>query len=203
MKKTQENVQEIRDAVSKHLNVSSDRINLIQGQLVQYKACLTTLAQHFMFHQEIRDFVLDLGSLYTHIKAYRAAIYAYKINLFSTISSLASGHITPQFLLPAEMAAIVKELSEDEVRCGTKLSPGIQPGTEAIYYEFQLVLEITLVPSGISVVLRNPMNSRSSTFDISKAIPLYQPNGYNKTASIFTFSKPFLALSLITHVWLK
>ena len=154
-----------------------------------------TPAQHFMFHQDIRSLVSDLGSLYTNIKAYRAAFYAYKINLFSTISSLAGGHITPQFLLPAEIAAIVKDLSEDEVRRGTKLSPAIQPGPEAIYYEIQLVLEIALIPSGISVVLGIPMNSRSSTFAIYKAIPLYQPNGDNKTASIFTFSKPFLAVS--------
>ena len=91
--------------------------------MVQYKECRKTLAQHFMFHQEIRNFVSDLGSLYTHIKAYRAAFYAYKINLFSTISSLASGHTTPQFLLPTEIVTIVKELSEDERRHGTELSP--------------------------------------------------------------------------------
>ena len=195
VKKTQDNVKEIRDVVGKHLKNITKRFEIVEANLFLFGECRRTMAQHSMFLQEIRNFNTDLGSLYTHIKAFRAAFYAYKINLFSTISSLASGHITPQFLLPDDIAAIVRQLAEDEVRRSTKLSPAIQPGTEAIYYEIQMVLEITLIPSGISVVLGIPMNSKSSTFDIYKAIPLHQPNGDNKTASLFSFAKPFLAVS--------
>ena len=38
------------------------------------------------------------------------------------------------------------------------------------------------------------MNSKSSTFDVYHAIPLYQPNGDNKTAS-YQLRKLFLAVS--------
>ena len=37
------------------------------------------------------------------------------------------------------------------------------------------------------------MNSKSSTFNVYHATPLYQPNGDNKTASLFQLTKPFLA----------
>ena len=48
------------------------------------------------------------------------------------------------------MAQIVKDLADDEVKRGTKLSPVIRPDFEAIYYEIQVVLQITLIPRGTS-----------------------------------------------------
>ena len=119
-----------------------------------------------VFSEEIRSYINHLDSLYTHVKSYRAAFYAYKIALFSTISSLAAGYVTPQFLLPAQLSQIVNELANDEILSGTKLSPAIRPGQEAIYYEIQLVLEVSLLSRGISVVLGIPMNSRSSSFNV-------------------------------------
>ena len=71
------------------------------------------------FAQEIRDSIGQIDSLYTHIKSFRAAFYAYKISLFSTISSLAAGYVTPQFLLPDQLASIVRELANDEILRGT------------------------------------------------------------------------------------
>ena len=195
VRETQQNVKNLRDAVNDHLQVLHDRINGIQGDLIQHKECQRRQAQHSLFLQEIRYAISHLGTLYTHIKSYQAAFYAYKINLFSTISSLASGQITPQFLLPHEIADIVRTLSEEESYRGTKLTPAIQPGFEAVYYEIQLVLEVTLIPRGISVVLGVPMNSKSSTFNVYQATPLYQPNGDNKTASLFQLPKPFLAVA--------
>ena len=194
VRETQQDVKKLHDAVNDHLQVLQDRINGIQGDLIQHKECQRRQAQHSLFLQEIRYAISHLGTLYTHIKSYQAAFYAYKINLFSTISSLASGQITPQFLLPHEIAAIVRTLLEESYR-GTKLTPAIQPGFEAVYYEIQLVLEVTLIPRGISVVLGVPMNSKSSTFNVYHATTLYQPNGDNKTAFLFQLAKPFLAVA--------
>ena len=44
-----------------------------------------------IFMQQIRDYIDHLGSLYTHVKFYRAAFYSYKIALLSQISSVAAG----------------------------------------------------------------------------------------------------------------
>ena len=49
--------------------------------------------------QQIRDYIDHFGSLYTHIKSYRAVLYAYKNALFSKISSLTAGYVTLQFLI--------------------------------------------------------------------------------------------------------
>ena len=147
------------------------------------------------FLQETRNFISDLGTLYTHMKSYQEAFYAYKINLFSTISSLAGGQTAAQYFAPNAITDIVKELSNDSVRRGTKLSPAIPPGNEAINYDINVALELTLLPRSISVVLGVPMNSKSSMFDVRHATPLYQSNGDNKTASLYQLHKPFLAVS--------
>ena len=113
--------------------------------------------------------------------------------MLSAIPSFASGQIIPQFLLSQENADIVRTLSEEESYPGTKLTPAIQLGFEAVYYEIQLVLEVTLNSRGRSVVLGIPMNSKSSNFNVYQATPFCQPNGDITTASLFPFANPFLA----------
>ena len=196
IKGTQESVTNLRDKVGERFQqIEYYLVNATRYLTGSSLECDKVIVRHIHLLQYIRNYIYQLGTLYTHLKSYRAAFYAYRISLFTTISSLASGYITPQFLLPKQVAEIVKELAEDEVLRGTKLSPAIRPGFEAIYYEIQLVLEVTPIPRGISVILGIPMNSKSSTFDIYHATPLYQPNNDQKTASLFSFTNPFLAVS--------
>ena len=58
------------------------------------------------FLQSSQLYLSQIGTLYTHFKALRAAFYPYRNNFFSIISSLATGHITPQFLLCHNCARI-------------------------------------------------------------------------------------------------
>ena len=109
--------------------------------------------------------------------------------------SLVNGQITAQFLLPRKFADIFRILSEEENNRGTEHTPTKQPGFAAVYYEIQLVLEVTLIPRVISVALGVPMNSKSSTFKVFHATILYQSNGDNKTASMFQLAELFLSVA--------
>ena len=133
-----------------------------------------------------------MGLVYTHIKAYRSAYVSYRTNLYSAVSSLPSGHVTPNFLTPNCLAEIVYELTMEEIDRGTK-----QVGYEAMYYEVQIVLEVSILASGISVVLGIPMNSKSTTFNILLAIPLYQPNEDGSTASLYQFRQDYLPIATV------
>ena len=124
-------------------------------------ACDHVIARRMRLLQAIRNYLYQMGTLYTHLKAYREAFSAFKISVFSTISSLAGGNITPQLLLPHQIAEIVKKLAEGEITRGTKLSLAIRSGFQAIFYEIQLILEVTLIPRSISVLLGISMNSKS------------------------------------------
>ena len=133
--------------------------------------------------------------MYTHFKAFPAAFYTYRNKFFSIISSFATGHITPQFLLALQLATIVQELAAEEFRKGSKLTPAIPSGFEAFYYELQIVLEVTMLLEGISFVLGIPMNSKSATYEVFQAEPLYQPNDDGRTASVYQFPKTYVAIA--------
>ena len=98
------------------------QLKLLQTELLEIKRIIVSLTvcnvdftQNMIFMQQTCEYLDHLGTLYTHIKSYRAASYAYKIALFSRFSSLAAGYVTPQFLLPSQLATIVSELASDEV----------------------------------------------------------------------------------------
>ena len=136
-----------------------------------------------IFMQQIRDYVDHLKILYTHIKSYRATFYAYEIALFSTISSLAAGYVTPKFFTSfpighdSEWARQRRELPWDQT------PPAIRTGQEAFYYEIQMVLEVSLLSQGIYVIHGITRNTKKP-FNVFQATPFYQPNDDGETASI-------------------
>ena len=76
VKETQHNVEKISDQVNEHLQTLDARMRTIKLELVAYKECRRVEMVHLGFLQEIRNFISDLGTLYTHIKSYQAAFYA-------------------------------------------------------------------------------------------------------------------------------
>ena len=194
IKETQVSVVKITKLVGTQLKALEKELLEIKGEIVNLPVCNQQLIHSISFLQQIRDYTDHLGTLYAHIKCYRAAFYAYQIALYSTISSLAAGCVSSQFLLPSQLASTVNELAHDEILRGTKLSPAIHVGQEAIYYELQMVSEVSLLPKGISVVLGVPMNSKRP-FNVYHAIPLYQSNDNGDTVSLYHFPNPLLAIS--------
>ena len=121
------------------------RIYTLEGALRCYE--FESAYRHFL--QSSQLYLSQVDTLCRHFIAFRAAFYAYRNNFFTIISSLATGHITPQFLLPLQLATKVQEWAAEEFRKGSKLTPAILSGFEAIYYELQKVLEVTKSPKGI------------------------------------------------------
>ena len=115
--------------------------------------------------------------------------------MYSTVSSLCSGFVPPSCLSPGHLAVIVADFTTEEVRRGLELTLIIQIGSEVAYYEVQIVLDVTVLQEGLSTVLGIPMNSKLSTFDVYRAIPLHQPNEDGTTASVYHFSHEFMAIA--------
>ena len=158
---TQESVKIKQDTYT-HIFYMFDRTYTLEDAFRCYR--FESAYRHFL--QSSQLYLSLIGTLYTHFKAFRAAFYAYRNNFFSINSSLATGHITPQLLLPIQLAIIVQELAAEEFQRGSKLTPAIPSAFEAIFYELQIVLEVTGLPKGISFVLGIPMNFKSATYNV-------------------------------------
>ena len=133
--------------------------------------------------------------VYTHLKAYRSAFVTCKTNLCTAVSSLSSGYVTPIFLTTNRQAEIVHELTMEGVPCGTKLTPAIKVRYKATYCEVHIVLEVFILASVISILLGIPMNSKSATCSILRAIPLYQPNEDVSTVFLYQFRHDYSAFA--------
>ena len=95
IKETQESVAKITEVVSDKMQKLDVELREIKGVISHLVDCNAHLAQTINFYQQLQEFFSYLNSLYTHVKSYRAAFHAYKIALFSTLSSLAAGYVTP------------------------------------------------------------------------------------------------------------
>ena len=108
IKETQGSVAQNTEFVKynlKKLDVEKQYIKGFISHLVEFNA---NLAQTSNFYQQFQEYISYLNSLYTHVKSYRVALYAYKKALLSTFSLLAANYVTPQFLLPDQLASIVE-----------------------------------------------------------------------------------------------
>ena len=157
IQETQESVPKITEVLNDNLQKLDVELHAIKGVTCHLVDCNAHLSQTINFYKQLQEYNNYLNSLNTHVKTYRAASYTYKIALFSTLSSLAAGYVTPQILHPDQLASIVRELANNEILRGTKLSPAICVGHEAIYSEIQLVMEVIFLFDGLLVILGIPM----------------------------------------------
>ena len=158
---TQESVERIKNGTYLRISYMLQRTYSLEDAF----RCYQIESAYRRFLQSSQLYLSQIGTLYTHFKAFRAAFCAYRNNFFSIISPLATGHITPQFLLPTQL---VQELAAEEFRKVSKLTPAIPSGFEAIYYELQIALDVTMLPKGVSFVLGIPMNFKSATYNVFK-----------------------------------
>ena len=193
--KNQENVKAIRDDVENRFTATSRVIDQLIRSSNFFDHFVVHTIQFSNFDFEIQKHTSYLDLAYTHVKTYRSAFVSYRTNLNSAVPLLSTGYVTPNFLTPSPLNEIVHELTKEEVHRGTKLTPAIQVDYERSYYEVQIVLEVSILASGISVVFGIPMTPNSATFNIRRAIPQYQPNEDGSTASLYQFHHDYLTVT--------
>ena len=192
---TQKSVEALRDVIDARLNVAGETIRQFDPRMIILSNCMSIQRQFEIIVDKVQNYTSYLDLAYMHLKSYRASFVSYKTAMFSVVSWLSSGLVPPKFLTPDQLPAIVENLTAEQIRRGTKLTPAIQIGFEATYYEVQLVLEVTVLQEGLSTILGIPMNSKSYTFDVYRAIPLHQPNEDGTTASVYRFPHEIVAIA--------
>ena len=65
--------------------------------------------------------------------------------MYSALATLSSRFVPTSFLTFDQLTAIFKDLTAEEIRRGTNLTPTVQVGFEATYYEVQIVLEVNVL----------------------------------------------------------
>ena len=163
---TQENVKAMRDVVENRFTAMSKILDQLTRSLNFFDHLVVHIKHFSNLVFEVEKYTSYLDLVYNHLEAYRSPSVSYKTNVYSAVPSLWPGYVTPNYLTPICPAQIVHELTMEDVYRGTKLTPAIQVGYEAMYYEVQMLFEVSILACGISVVLGIPMNSECAIFSI-------------------------------------
>ena len=190
---TQKSVQALRDFFDACLN-ATEAVRHLSSQINIICDCMSVHCQFELVVDKVYKYTSHLDRAHLHLKCYRAAFVSYKTSMCSAVSSLFFGFVSPSLLARDQLAAIVEDLTAEQIRRGTRLTTAIQVGFEATCCGVKLVLEVTVLQEGLSVVLGIPMTSKSSIFDVYCAIPLCQPNK-DRTTSILHLSHEFVAIA--------
>ena len=125
---TQESVEALRDVIDARSNATGEAIRLLDSRLIIMSNCMGMQRQFEIIVDKVHNYTSYLDLAYMHLKSYRASFVSYKTSMYSAVSSLSSGFVPPSFLTPEQLAAIVEDLTAEEIRRGTKLTPAIQVG---------------------------------------------------------------------------
>ena len=136
-----------------------------------------------------------LSILYADTKSYRSALYAYKVNLLSSIPILLSKRL-PMSLVPREsLLSILESVYDSQKDAVDRLTLAI-PMTDLLsYYDAQLLREISTVKEGLLLTLAIPLASSQTAFDVYRAQLIPMPQQQTSDALQWVTEGQFLAIS--------
>ena len=144
----------------------------------------------------IRTTVLaELGLLYTNIKAYRAALWAYRATLLGAIAPLSRGQLPIALVDRKSLEAIMAKVGAELLRDDERLTLAIPLSEPLAYYEADLVRQVTSTDAGLVITLAVPLTTRELVLDVYEAITLPMPNDDGTTATRWRLEAPLIAIS--------
>ena len=136
-----------------------------------------------------------LSLIYSNVKAYRAALFAFQMNIMKAIPSLLSKYI-PMSLLPKDsLEQILKVVDDSQEKSDSRLTLAIPKQELLAYYESRLLLDVLTLDQGLLMTMAIPFASRQTTFTLYKAIVVPLPQMDEDIAIKWDVEAEYLAVS--------
>ena len=137
-----------------------------------------------------------LSLIHASVKSFRAALFAFRINVLNSIPVLLRGHL-PMSLVPLDsLLVILESVVRDRANGGDRLSLAIPMSDLLSYYDSRLLADAVTVSEGFLLTLNIPLASRQTVFSLfeAKLIPMPFPDD-SESALMWDIEVPFLAIS--------
>ena len=156
--------------------------------------------EEYLFIREqanhIRTTVLaELGQLYSNIKAFRTALWAYRATLLAAIGPLSNGKLPMALVDKAALEGILKAVGADLLQGDERLSLAIPLNNPLAYYEAALVQSVATEDAGLVMRLAIPLTTRELVLDVYEGITLPMPLADGTTATQWKIEAPLIAIS--------
>ena len=188
--------QVIIDTQNKNWEAASKQFAIIRNNTNEMRNCL----QYLYTRQQTGHHSIILQSffqtLYTNIKSYRAALYAFRINILNALAPLINQYL-PISLIPREqLRHILTTIHLGESGNADRLTLAIPPQEILSYYESKLVTNVVPTKAGLMLTLAIPMASRTTVLNVLHAIPIPMPDGQSGRAFLWRPEAKYLAISM-------
>ena len=142
------------------------------------------------------DTIASLLSLfYSNVKSYRAALFAYRLNLLNSIPALLN-NLSPMSLLDrASLEQVIAEVQAIQKKALDRLTVAIPPHEVLSYYVAKLLQDVVALPEGLLLTMSIPLASRQTVMTFYEAIPIPMPQEDSSDAMIRDLDAEFLAVS--------
>ena len=169
--------QEMIQNQQENWKVIEDQFKVIQHNFEILRDC-----DQYLFSNQQLNFNFDtaaslLSLLYSDVKSYRAALYAFKTNIMNAIPTLLDKRLTMSLVPRDSLIAILNSVYDSQKDATDRLTLAI-PTTELhSYYDAKLLRDVVTVDEGLLMTLAIPMSSSLTVFSVYRAhlIPMPQP----------------------------
>ena len=134
--------------------------------------------------------------IHASVKSYRAALFAFRMNILNSIPVILRGHL-PMSLVPTEsLLAILRSVAIQQTTAEDRLSLAIPMSDLLLYFDSKLLADAITVTDGLLMTLNIPLASKQTVFTVyeAKLIPMPYPDD-PQSALTWNIEAPYLTLS--------
>ena len=195
-------LQAIRELQQQMAEIQNDNWRVITQQMASFRDDIHVMrnCDQFLFTRQQINFNFDtiaslLSLFYSNVKSYRAALFAYRLNLLNSIPALLNQYIPMSLLDRASLDEVISVVQSLQNKALDRLTLAIPPHEALSYYEARLLQDVVALPEGLLLTMSIPLASRQTVMTLYEAIPIPMPQDDAEDAMIWDLEADFLAVS--------
>ena len=133
--------------------------------------------------------------IFTNIKSYRAALYAFRVNLLNSLTPLKNSFLPMSLIAREQLYKVLQIVQLMESGKQDRLTLAIPSQDMLSYSETKLITYVRATDAGLLLTLAIPMASSTTAMNVIKAIPMQMPDGQTGRAYIFRLETKYIGIS--------
>jgi hypothetical protein len=187
--------KQIIDTQNSNWEQVKDELEIIQNNTFYMVDCQRSLYNREHILNQALIISNTLNALLQNIKAFRVALFAYRINLLNSLGPMLDNYIPLSLLPKKSLRRILDRLMIEQVQSGERLSLAIPVSQILAYYETKLLTGVVTTEFGLIFSISVPMSSRETVMNVFEAIPIPMPEAKGKNAVLWKTETEFIAIS--------
>ena len=186
---------QMREIQNSNWKTISDQMEIFRQDIHLMRNCdqLLYSRQQINFNFDTISSLLSL--FYSNLKSYRAALFAYRINLLNSIPALLNKYVPMSLLSKDSLEVVLNKVAVQQIRAVDRLTLA-NPLQEVLsYYEARLLQDVLTLPHGLMLTMSIPLASHRTVMTTYQAIPLPMPQVDDVEALQCEVESDFLAVS--------